>query len=128
MGLSDDIATQGAGPGHLQDLANAGAGADNAPYYVASDDPAALAAQFRDIVGGIRTCTFDLRGEVDPAQAHLGEVTLDNERLMYDDPNGWRLLPGNRQIEIVGSACESILSSASNINIVFPCGDAIILL
>ena len=127
MGLSDDIATQGAGPGHLQDLANAGAGVDNAPYYVASDDPAALAAQFRDIVGGIRTCTFDLRGEVDPAQAHLGEITLDGARLTYDDPNGWRLLPSNRQIEIVGSACESILSSAANISIVFPCGDSVIL-
>jgi hypothetical protein len=126
MGLSDDIATQGAGPGHLQDLANAGAGLpaggpNNAPYYVASDDPAQLSAQFGSIVGGIRTCFFDLRATIEPAQAGLGTVTLDGDELVYEDPNGWRL-SNPQQVEILGTACDRILSSADRLSIVFPCG------
>lgn len=125
MGLSDDIATQGAGPGHLQDLANAGAGlptdgSQDARYYVASDDPDQLSSQFQAIIGGIRTCTFDLAGSVDPALAHLGRVVLDGTALTLDDPDGWELT-SPRQIEIVGEACEQIKSSASSLSITFPC-------
>jgi hypothetical protein len=131
MGLSDDIATQGAGPGHLQDLANAGSGlaaggAQNAKYYVASDDPAELASQFQSIIGNIRDCVFDLGGTVDPELAHLGNVVLDGTKLDFDAPDGWRLATP-RQIEVVGDACDLIKSSATNISITFPCdADAVI--
>jgi hypothetical protein len=127
MGLSDDIATQGAGPGHLQDLANAGAGRTGAPYYVASDDPAELSAQFGAIIGGIRTCLFDLGATIDAAQADQGTVTLDGDPLVYDDPNGWRLATPE-QVEIVGQACDRILSSADQLSIVFPCGSGAVII
>lgn len=128
MGLSDDIATQGAGPGHLQDLANAGAGMTrgNAKYYVASDDPDELAQQFQQIIGNVRTCLFDLTGTVDPDQAHLGRVVLDGQPLDLDDPNGWTLKTP-RQIEVLGDACDQIQSSASRLTVTFPCdSDAVV--
>jgi hypothetical protein len=112
---------------HLQDLANAGAGLpidgpDNAPYYVA-DDPEALLASFDEIVQGARGCIFALDGSVEPIEyAAYGQVELNGQALVHDDPDGWRLNDPST-LELLGEACEAFLGSDQvSLSATFPCG------
>jgi von Willebrand factor type A domain len=110
---------------HLQDVANAGAGlpiggADKAPFYKALD-PQALVAAFDTIINGVRSCTLKLNGTVDQAGAAAGKVSLDGMLLGYNDPNGWRLTAPD-EIELVGTACETIKMGDHSISVQFPCG------
>jgi hypothetical protein len=111
--------------GHMQDMANAGAGkpvggADNATYYQALD-PAALIAAFDEIINGVRSCVFTLNGSVSAENASQGTVVLDGEVLGYDDPDGWKLNnPG--EIELTGAACDLIQEGNHELSVTFPCG------
>jgi hypothetical protein len=110
---------------HLQDVANAGAGlpiggADKAPFYKALD-PQALVAAFDTIINGVRSCVLKLNGEVDAAGAASGKVSLDGMLLGYNDPNGWKL-NGPDEIELLGTACETIKKGDHAISVEFPCG------
>lgn len=117
------------GAGHLQDMANAGrglpvGGPTDAPYYVA-DDPAELAAAFRTIIGGVRSCTLTLDGEVDPADRGLGSVRLDGEPVPYDDTDGWTMTDGHT-LELRGAACAEYLGAgAPTLSAEWPCGTII---
>ncbi len=111
--------------GHLQDVANAGkglqvGGSQNATYYLANDQ-AALVAAFNEIIYGVRSCVFELEGQVSAADADQGVVTLDGQPLVHGDPNGWKLNPPN-EVELVGSACDAIKSGDHQVSIDFPCG------
>jgi len=122
MGVSSDIA-----PSHLQAMANAGAGLDPATtgsaaasYYVASDNQADLATQLSGIIGSTRTCTFHLQGTVDTAHAGEGIVTLGGAPLRYNDPNGFRL-NNPSELEILGTACDTIKNDNTELVVRFPC-------
>jgi hypothetical protein len=115
--------------GHMQDMANAGAGlplngAQKAPYYQANDQ-AALKKAFEDIINGVRSCTFTLNGTVDPSKANQGSVQLDGSSLAYGDANGWELKSSN-EIEVKGTACEKIKTGQHSLTAKFPCGAVVV--
>lgn len=109
---------------HAQQMANAGQGLDpmgtkKAKYYVASD-AASMKAAFDAIIYGVRSCTFKLNAKVvDPTK---GTVTLDGTKLTYNDANGWKLSPDGTEVELVGSACNTIKSGDHSISAQFACG------
>lgn len=114
---------------HLQDVANAGAGkaiggADKAKFYQPTDQQALVDA-FNEIINGVRTCVFTLNGKVDAALADQGSVVLDGGKLGFNDPNGWKL-NNPSEIEIVGSACDTIQSGEHALTVTFPCGSVVI--
>ncbi len=110
---------------HLQDVANAGAGKmvggmDNAKYYQPTDQQALVDA-FNEIINGARSCSFTLAGMVDPMQADKGSVVLDGQKLPYNDPNGWQLNTPT-EIELLGTACDTIKQGDHTLSVTFPCG------
>lgn len=111
--------------GHLQDVANAGAGlpiggADKAPFYKALD-PQALVMAFDTIINGVRSCKLKLNGTVDASGAAAGKVSLDGKLLDYNDPNGWQLTAPD-EIELLGTSCDAIKTGDHSISVEFPCG------
>jgi hypothetical protein len=114
---------------HLQDLANAGAGLPvdgptDATFYEAGD-PAELADAFRGIIGGVRSCTLTLDGEVAPADWEAGDVRMDGAPIAYDATNGWTLTDG-RTMELHGEACTDFLGAgAPTLTAEWPCGTII---
>ncbi|MBI5488719.1 MAG: VWA domain-containing protein [Deltaproteobacteria bacterium] len=117
------------GEPHLQDMANAGAGLPidgptDAPFYVAND-PAELAAAFDAITRPLRTCTFTLDGEVDPADWDAGDVRLDGAPLAYETPDGWVLTDGHTLV-LQGAACTAFLGPDEPVlTAEWPCGTII---
>ena len=110
---------------HLQDMANAGqglpvGGAQKADYYEANNQ-AALEGAFNEIINGVRDCKLKLNGQVDPAKAGQGRVTLDGQPLGYQDPNGWKL-NNPTEIELVGTSCQAIKTGDHDVRVTFPCG------
>src|SRR5262249_51322276 len=109
----------------LQQVANAGVGKapdgsqGNATFYQASDQ-ASLYNAFETIINGVRTCAFTLNGTVDTSQACSGTVVLDGQQLTCNDPNGWKL-DSATQIELTGTACQSIQSGQHTLKVSFPC-------
>ena len=113
---------------HAQRMANAGAGKDlatgTAPYYVATD-PAALVAAFNQIIGGVVSCDLKLTGgTVDPAGAASGSVTVNGGALVYGTE--WTLDPDGVTIHILGAACTALKASANPVvDAAFACGSVI---
>lgn len=131
-GIETIVINVGRGPtahAHLQAVANAGAGLspDETPgavlYEPGTRDE--LAETLQSLLGAVRTCTFDLRGEVDEAQAGRGTVTLDDVPLEMSDEDGWRLVTESR-IELVGAACDTLKNGDHSFRAQFPC-DVVIL-
>ena len=60
-------------------------------------------------------------GEIDVDKAGTGSVTIDGMSITFGDPNGWRV-NSPTEIEILGTACDSIKMGDHNIEISFPCG------
>ena len=91
-----------------------------------SSDPATLAAQLLAAVGTVQNCVFKINGAVDPDAGAAGTVILGGNPLVYGDPNGWRL-NGTSQVEILGTACDSIKSGAvTDLSATFPCGAIVV--
>jgi hypothetical protein len=108
---------------HLNDVANVGQGfpvddPEDRFFLVTTQDM--LGAAFEQIIGGVRSCTLTLNGEIDPAEADQGTVLLDGEPLPMDESNGWRVLDGTT-IELVGDACAAIESGDHSLSARFPC-------
>jgi hypothetical protein len=111
--------------GHLQDMANAGVGlpvggAEKAPYYQALNQQTLIDA-FNTIINGVRSCVLKLNGTVDAQSAQAGNVVLDGMKLGYDDPNGWKLNAPD-EMELLGTACETIKVGDHQLSVTFPCG------
>jgi hypothetical protein len=113
---------------HLQELANAGvgrapdAGGDAAaPYYTATDKQQFIDA-INTIVYGARSCVVTLSGTVKAGQEDKGQLLLNGTARAYGDPNGWRLLPSRREIELLGTSCAEYKTSEGNLAVSFPCG------
>jgi hypothetical protein len=126
-GIGTFVVNVGRGPtvrAHLQAVANAGAGlapdaSPGAPLYEPRSREE-LRDALTSLVRNARTCSFDLRGEVEPSLAHLGTVTLDGAALPMSDEEGWRLVTPS-QIELVGPTCETLLNGDHDLRASFPC-------
>lgn len=119
LSVGDELSDQ-----HLQELANAGAGlpidSSVAPFWKAlSQDE--LYDAFTTIINGVRECVFTLDGEVNPGYEDDGTVLLDGQALPKDDPNGWKL-NNNKEIQLLGEACEEIQNGDHELVVDFPCG------
>ncbi len=124
IAVGDDILAS-----NQQEIANAGLGfAPNggalAPFYRPTDG-AQLTQQLRQIVDGVRSCTFALNGAVQSGKEALGTVSLNGGVLTFGAPDGWKLNSPS-ELELVGSACETLKSgSDANVSARFPC-DAVL--
>ena len=100
---------------HLTDVAEAGGG-NVYPGF----SPGALTAAFDDIINGVRSCKIDLSGEIADGKESTGVITLDGEKLVLDDADGWQV-NSSSQIELLGAACDTIKSGDHDLSIKFPC-------
>jgi hypothetical protein len=114
----------GIADGHLQDVANAGAGmASGAKYYVANT-PSELRTAFEDIIGGVTSCELSINGSIDESQAAGGTVTLNGTTLTYG--TDWELANDNT-IRLLGGACTTLKQSTNPVvQASFPCGAVIL--
>lgn len=96
--------------------------AGTARFVNADTDTEALKASLRSLINGVRSCVFDLEGqiEVDLANAGLGTVLIDGEPVTYDSPDGWRMNSAT-QLEVVGEACNRLKNAQDGIAFDFPC-------
>ena len=99
--------------------AAAGEAPGSAPIFQPAD-ATGLASAFETLIRGVTGCSFELQGEVDLEQAHLGAVVLDGAPLSYEHADGWRM-ESSRVLEVQGSACEQILTESRELVISFPC-------
>lgn len=118
ISVGPDVAAE-----HLQDLANAGVGAQagdpDAPFYVANDTDSLLAA-FEAIVAGLRPCEFTLADPLPAALAPSCGVTVNDSSFPYDDPNGWSV-PDEMTLVLQGSACDAIQEGVVSIHLECSC-------
>ena len=110
----------GVADAHLQDLADAGAGAADARFWVATDTTG-LADALETIILGEVSCDLELAGEIDPTMACEGIVNLDGMPLACDDPDGWEAVDADT-IRLLGDACDQLESSGGEVTASFPCG------
>lgn len=119
ISVGDEVGTE-----HLAQLANAGAGlpvdgAQQAPYFEANDQAQLVGALDR-VIEGVRSCTFQLDGEVQPGNAASGSVTLDGQSLTYGDRDGWKLNSGS-EVQLLGAACTRLMTGDHDVRASFPC-------
>jgi len=108
---------------HLQAVANAGqgvqAGEPDADFYKALGQQA-LTDAFDDIISGVRECKLDLS---EPLQSNLASsctVTVNDNAIPFNDPNGW-MLDGEMTIELTGTACSQIQEGVVSIEMTCSC-------
>lgn len=120
----DDAAT--AGIDESQTLGNyATTGGTAKVFKPDPTDQTALATQFEQVLAGVKSCTFDIGGDIKVVQTLLSEahVFVEGTEVPLDPTgmNGWHM-PTPTQIELVGAACESWRMPANNkITWDFPC-------
>lgn len=108
---------------HLQQLANAGVGAEldaqpGAPYFQALD-AAELATAFEMLLGTFVSCTFAIDGIVDTAQACQGVVELDGALLECGVE--WELSDPST-LALIGGACDALRDGGAHaVDAGFPC-------
>lgn len=113
------------GAQHLTQMANAGQGqpldaGDAAPF--STNNRQDFVNAMNAIVFGVRSCVFTLGGRVETGSEAKGTVRLDGAPLTLGDPNGWRL-NGPSELEVLGTACNTIKTTASShLTVRFPCG------
>ncbi len=88
-------------------------------------DQDALAEEFRKVLAGVKSCTFDLGGDIKVVQSLLSEahVFIEGNEVPLDltMANGW-YMPTPTQIELVGTACDTWRTPQANkIAWDFPC-------
>lgn len=111
--------------GHLQELANAGAGVmpgdPDAPFFVVHDDQE-LEGALDEIVDVDRSCSFALANPL-PAELVPGcTVEVNGAPVTYDDPDGWTR-PDDQTLELLGGACDAIQLGDATVEMVCDCDD-----
>ncbi len=118
-GSVPDCATVG-----QQTLGVYGAAATNATvYHPDPADQAALTDQIARVVSGIKSCTFDLGGDISVNLALLDQasVSIEGQKLPLAQDNGWRM-NSPTQVELVGNACATWNDPKNtHIDFNFPC-------
>lgn len=109
---------------HVQDIANAGVGMDDAPSYRVDGD-AALRDALRSIVAGEISCVVPLKGKVTAEDRCVGKVELNGGELKCGDSDGYRLVDES-SLEVQGDACDK-LKLGGTLSARFPCGSVIVL-
>jgi hypothetical protein len=92
-------------------------------YHPDPADQNALTAQIASVVSGIKSCTFELGGNisVDLAQLDQASVSIEGQKLPLAQDNGWRM-NSPTQVELVGSACTTWNDPKNtHIDFNFPC-------
>ena len=70
------------------------------------------------------SCDLAINGQVDPATAMSGTVTLNGQTLTYG--TDWVVVNGST-IELVGQACETLKNSSNpSVDASFSCGSVIL--
>jgi hypothetical protein len=119
------VGTIARGQKHLQDMANAGLGVQSGAKVFIGNSPTELADQFQQIIGGVLSCDLRLNGEIDPAIAPDGVVTINNTTTLTFGTD-WRLDNDHITIHILGSACTTLKGLANPVvDAAFPCGTVI---
>jgi hypothetical protein len=99
------------------------AGGNATVYNPDPADQAALTDQIASVVSGIKSCTFDLGGQIEVNLSLLAEasVTLEGALVPLSMDNGWRM-NNETQLELVGEACSTWRKPESTrIDFNFPC-------
>lgn len=103
--------------------------AGNAPVYRPDPtDQAALTAQLREALAGVKSCTFDLGEDgvlVDLSRPDLGQlarVLVNGQPVVYDAAEGWSMM-SETTVALSGAACEAWRDPlvATTISFDFPC-------
>jgi hypothetical protein len=95
-----------------------------AKYY--QPDPAeqdALTTQLRSVLSGVKSCTFDLGGQISVNLSLLDEasVAIDGTAVPLSMTDGWNMV-NNSQLQLVGSACDTWRKpETTKIDFNFPC-------
>ena len=112
------------GADHLQDLANAGQGIQpgdpDATYYEALEQDQ-LTDAFDTILASVRSCELTLDTPLTPEDAANCVVEVNGEMIDLDDPNGWQLNSAT-EVELVGTACETLQAGVSSVQMECSCG------
>jgi hypothetical protein len=117
------IAVETVAKDHLSQLATIGATGSSVFTPANKDD---LVSAITQIVGGAIGCKVELNGSVVAGKECSGYVNLNSQKLVCNDPNGWKLVDNNH-IELLGTACQTFLTDPAAILYAgFPC-DAFIL-
>jgi len=118
-GATHDCATVG-----KQTLGKYGTPTTNATvYHPDAADQAKLTAEIASVVQGIKSCTFDLGGDISVNVALLDQasVSIEGQKLPLAQDNGWRM-NSPTQVELVGSACATWNDPKNtHIDFNFPC-------
>lgn len=107
---------------HLQDVANAGVGENDATFFKANDYEG-LNDVLTTVISSIVSCRFELNVEIaDPIKAcEQGYITYDSSIIQCGSQDGWRLVDKSH-IELLGSACDSFRTSPTAIvELALPC-------
>ncbi|HEY6878020.1 MAG TPA: vWA domain-containing protein [Polyangiales bacterium] len=137
----------GVASAHLRDVANAGtglgvvdhggavaskctpkatySGSEGAAPYFEPDvaNQTALATTISGVVASTRSCVFDLAGKikVDPDQAELGDVRINDMSVPFGGPDGFRM-NSSSELELLGASCAQVRSTqVLRISADFPC-------
>jgi len=107
-----------------QSLGTYGVATTNATvYHPDAGDQAALTAQIASVVSGIKSCVFDLGGDISVNLDLLDQasVAIEGQKLPLAQDNGWRM-NSPTQVELVGSACTTWNDPKNtHIDFNFPC-------
>lgn len=118
-GMAPSCATPG-----QQLLGTYGQAAANATvYHPDPSDQAALTQQIASAISGVKSCVFDLGGEITVNLSLLAEasVAIEGQMVPLSSDNGWRMNSGT-QLELTGSACATWQRPESTkIDFDFPC-------
>jgi hypothetical protein len=115
---------------HIQDVANAGVGATDAPFWIGTD-PEDLETEFRTIIASSISCDIQMDERFDDKEKACNDpesdVQLNGEPLPCSDTDGWRVKPGvDDVIELVGGACDTFKSGDVTFSAEFPCGAIVV--
>jgi hypothetical protein len=107
----------------MQPLGTYAAASGGAKVFTPGADKEALKSEIANVLSGVKSCVFDIGGEVKVKLSRLGEanVYVDGVKVPFDDSNGWRM-NSPTQLELVGSACDGWrVPSARKVTWDFPC-------
>jgi hypothetical protein len=100
-----------------------GAGGTAKYYEPDPSDQDALTTQLRSVLAGVKSCTFDLGGQISVNLTLLSEasVAIEGTNIPLSTTDGWNMV-NDTQLELLGSACDTWRNpETTKIDFNFPC-------